>query len=353
MNRMVVLIATFLLAAAATAQDSTGNNTQSSCDFNQDGQVDDAEQRECESVYEKCDTDGDGRISDKEYDACEESHQDSNGTHDHDDTNSTSASADACADASVRFGSSSGDSEESDDCSSEEEPVHEDSYQYEEGDPAEHCDFDHDGNVTKEEYQDERCQEYIQEFHDDDAYKEREAAIAEARASGLLGGSFSIRDRVLQELETEEGIKVRIQHDASSVISTTPSSGVKVTFDAELDEGRTFIIDIDPELFGDSEILVRYFVVHPESGVELEGSIQEADDLQDILDPSDDGDAAEYWMVEDVAGLHVMVSIPHWSVHSVALEADSTGAVGTPGPALPLTIAALAAVAVIGRRRIQ
>ncbi len=347
MNRMVVLIATFLVASAATAQDSTGNSTHASCDFNRDGQVDEYEKRECEAAYEKCDTNGDGHISDQEESDCRAAYE--NDTKSHEDHNGTSASGDACASAGVSVGSSSESDHE--ECESSEGSF-EYSYQYEDGDPAEHCDFDGDGNVTASEYEDERCKDAIEDHYDDER-KEREAAIADAEARGVLGGSFQIRDRVQQEIETAEGVKVRIQHDSPNVIRSSTNGDVKVTFDAELDEGRTFIIDIDPALFGGSEILVRYFVEHPETGVELEGTIQQASGLRDILDPSDDGDEAEYWIVEDEAGLHVMVSIPHWSVHSVALEADSSGAVGSPGPATPLMLAGLALVAVMVRRRNQ
>lgn len=93
---------------------------------------------------------------------------------------------------------------------------------------------------------------------------------------------------------------------------------------------------------GDVEVLV---LAVNEDGTRSEICLREADDLDDVLDPLNDGDCSEYWVVLDKYGLQVLVSFAHFSEKEVtirSLGASENGLI--PGFE---TVAGLAAVGVV------
>ncbi len=82
--------------------------------------------------------------------------------------------------------------------------------------------------------------------------------------------------------------------------------------------------------------------------------VREADNLEDILDPCNDGEEGfEYWIVQDRHGTQVLVSFAHFSEKRVSVEAASVGNVIVPGfDGITATLAvAFAALVFVGIRR--
>ncbi|HLE97592.1 MAG TPA: hypothetical protein VI997_09505 [Candidatus Thermoplasmatota archaeon] len=142
--------------------------------------------------------------------------------------------------------------------------------------------------------------------------------------------------------------------------------GVAVTIDAESGEGKTTVINVDPQSFGfddfedhgPSSFHVVYVDID-DDGTETEVDIQEADGLEDVLDPSED--EPEFLLVLSKGGLQLLVSHGHFSEKRVEIQSvDGTAAGGdgptpepTPFPAAlgVLVAVGVAGIAAVGRRR--
>ena len=117
---------------------------------------------------------------------------------------------------------------------------------------------------------------------------------------------------------------VDVQVNVPSDVAT-PEAPIRVKVSAELDEGRTIVLKLDRSVIESSDpdtLVLRYFDVYDQpDGTEVETEVvfAQASDLQDILDPMDDGGQPEYWVVEDANGLQVLVSVPHWSAHAITV----------------------------------
>lgn len=129
------------------------------------------------------------------------------------------------------------------------------------------------------------------------------------------------------------------------------NSTFRFLVDANLTEGRTFVVNLGPGVFKHDRIGIRYFDLDNTS-VETEVAITEADDLQDILS-IEAGEGPEYWIVKDQGGVHVLVAVPHFSVH--AFEVMSLDPAIAPiivgGVVAALVVVAVAAVGVLRPRR--
>lgn len=83
--------------------------------------------------------------------------------------------------------------------------------------------------------------------------------------------------------------------------------------DANLTSGRTFVVNLGPGVFEQGKVGLRYWDVD-EAGIASEVPITEADSLEDALNITE-GEGPEYWITQDKAGKHVLVAVPHFSVH--------------------------------------
>jgi hypothetical protein len=104
------------------------------------------------------------------------------------------------------------------------------------------------------------------------------------------------------------------------MLTAATKERVDVTVSSTSKVGKTIIISLDPATVagmasGDAVIL---FDGH---------AATQASSYADILDPNDDNGVAEYFVLAGEAGTQVLVSIPHFSVHTVTLkERDTTSA---------------------------
>lgn len=103
--------------------------------------------------------------------------------------------------------------------------------------------------------------------------------------------------------------------------AATPERPILVEFSAELQEGRTIVLDLDPALLRGQRLELRYFDVAYDNGTRHEAEVVfvQAASLEDVLDATDDGIQPEYWVVRDGDGLHILVSVPTWSTHAVTV----------------------------------
>jgi len=89
-----------------------------------------------------------------------------------------------------------------------------------------------------------------------------------------------------------------------------------------IDPGRISLV-----ISGDDDLPGKTIVINAENGVFDENgdimltydgeTISMADDFTDILDPTDDNYHAEYLIVEGSNGIQILVSIPHFSSHTI------------------------------------
>jgi hypothetical protein len=131
---------------------------------------------------------------------------------------------------------------------------------------------------------------------------------------------------------------------------------ITATIDSPAGEGKTVSLQIERELFATAELSVRIDAI-ADDGAESAMAAREADSLDDVLDPADDGEAAEYWIVYDKNGFQVLVSFPHFSTKKVTIEpaasqVEEIAPRGIPSPALLLLLAPLGLAAWVARRRL-
>ena len=125
------------------------------------------------------------------------------------------------------------------------------------------------------------------------------------------------------EVLAYDDVEVQVQLPSGQI--ATPEAPIRIEVSAELDEGRTIVLNLNRSLLEslDPESLVlRYFDLHEQadgSVIETEVVIRMASSLQDILDATDDEGQPEYWVVEDANGLQAMFTIPHWSAHAITV----------------------------------
>lgn len=113
-------------------------------------------------------------------------------------------------------------------------------------------------------------------------------------------------------VNTSIGSSVFIYSDGL-IINATNITDNKISFKIRGDDdlsGKTIIIDVQGDHFYDFENLI----------IEYDGEeIRMADDLEDVLNPHDDGLHAEYWVIYDANGQHILISIPHFSEHQITV----------------------------------
>lgn len=148
---------------------------------------------------------------------------------------------------------------------------------------------------------------------------------------------------VSSEVLTYDDVVVRV--------SKRSESTYRFLVDANLTEGRTFIVNFAPGAFRAERIGVQYFDLDNTSAA-TQVAIAEADSLADVLQISAE-EGPEYWIVHDAAGTHVLVAVPSFSVHVFELSALSAQVVPiiVYGVLLGVAFVALGVAGLMPRRR--
>jgi hypothetical protein len=128
---------------------------------------------------------------------------------------------------------------------------------------------------------------------------------------------------------------------------------INITIEKDEPEGKTIVVSIDEQVMNvkeleDVEVNVYALLDTDPLGEEV-ACLNEAEDLQDVLDPTDDGECHEWWVVLDKNGVQVLISIPHFSAKRIEIQSSSSG--GDGGflglPSLGIVGASLAAIAAV------
>lgn len=128
--------------------------------------------------------------------------------------------------------------------------------------------------------------------------------ILNAIKDGRVGGEINVwQDNITynHEILIYNGISITKLDVKKGLISFTVSGN-------ESSNGKTIVINVDSTVFKSNNNIA----------VEYDGeTIEMADDINDVLDPNDDGSHPEYLIVLGSNGAQLLVSIPHFSEHSI------------------------------------
>lgn len=128
--------------------------------------------------------------------------------------------------------------------------------------------------------------------------------------------------RVLADVKVRSDVEI-LQYEDVDVQVTRPDRAtrddpLRVRVEADLDTGKTLVVDVDPKLIENGSLEVRYFDLF-DDGARTEIVFRQADSLTDVLDATDDGGQPEFWVVKDADGIQILVSVPHWSAHEITI----------------------------------
>ena len=150
----------------------------------------------------------------------------------------------------------------------------------------------------------------------------RPGALASAR-SEAPGETPEVREEVY-----DPDLEVTIEAGDNSVT---------VTVSSEVSPGATIVINVDSAVVPISSLEELEVLVDNEN-------IELADDYEDVLDTTDEN-ASEYLILVGAEGIQVLVSIPHFSVHTITLgnvaaaappERPPNGGVTPPAEGIPI-----------------
>jgi PKD repeat protein len=133
-------------------------------------------------------------------------------------------------------------------------------------------------------------------------------------AEAISGGKVAVSVTVRLEKETRQvEVKRDFQHEQVQVQVEVKGNNIIAKISSENREGRTVVLNID------NYILPIVNVQHVK--VEVDGKeIPLADNYEDVLDPMNDGDQAEYLILVGGEGIHVLVSLPHFSTRTITIR---------------------------------
>jgi hypothetical protein len=164
-------------------------------------------------------------------------------------------------------------------------------------------------------------------------------ALENAFANGNLGACIT----VTAELGAPK-IEFKNQSLDNVVVSVTSGERVEVTVSSAVAGGKTVLLSVDsqtiPTLWsGGISVLYDNVEIGP------------ADGYTDVLDPTNDGDNAEYLVLFGGKGAQVLVSIPHFSTHTIVILSVPTSILLIYIAIVVVLIAAVLAVVVVRRSR--
>jgi len=135
--------------------------------------------------------------------------------------------------------------------------------------------------------------------------KYNDTALFEAIKQGHVGGEITIwqeeNKAFLHEIMIYNGVMIDQLSAEQGRVSFIVSGDENIT-------GKTIAINVDSSVF---DVTSGIFV-------EYDGeSIKMADDINDVLNPNNDGSHPEYLITIGANGTQLLVSIPHFSEHSI------------------------------------
>ncbi|HEX08481.1 MAG TPA: carboxypeptidase regulatory-like domain-containing protein [Thermoplasmatales archaeon] len=142
--------------------------------------------------------------------------------------------------------------------------------------------------------------------------REFESDLAEARElidkailEGKVGAEVSIRN----ESGVYEDDSMIYDSSVSIDVNASPSE-ILLVVDGKNTQGKTIVINTDRSIFKN---LDKINITYDNKPIDM------ADDIFDVLDPTDDGSNVEYGLFLGKNGAQILVSIPHFSKHVIRI----------------------------------
>ncbi|HVL87215.1 MAG TPA: polymer-forming cytoskeletal protein [Candidatus Thermoplasmatota archaeon] len=165
------------------------------------------------------------------------------------------------------------------------------------------------------------------------------SAQANAQASASAQAAAEARAALVAAAAAEGSVTTSITasyYNDVQLVTAATKSRVDVTVSSTVSAGKTIVISLDGATISG--------IAQGNAQITLDGEVAvQASSYADILNPSDDGGAAEYFVLVGEAGAQVLVSIPHFSTRVVSLRA-----VEPEGPPVFLYATLLLAALVVG-----
>ncbi len=176
------------------------------------------------------------------------------------------------------------------------------------------------------------------------ANKER-TAIDEALTQRTVGGEITmLRDpgqsrNVLSDVVVFEDMDIQVSPGRAMGQIPDNATAHTISVSAHGIPGKTIVVNLEKHLVDPGDLHIRYYNELGNDTVQEVG-IRMASSLSDVLDPGSGGLVPQYWIVEDIDGVQLLVTIPHFSTHhiellsfdvdpvTVSLIAGALGAVG-------------------------
>jgi hypothetical protein len=152
-----------------------------------------------------------------------------------------------------------------------------------------------------------------------------------SRAAGAISrGRIAVSVTITLEKETKQAqVKKDFQHEQVQTQVEVKGNSVIARISSENREGRTVILNVENS--------VLPVVNTRQVKVEVDGQeIPLADSYEDVLDPTNDADQAEYLILLGGEGIQVLVSLPHFSTRTITIRGP---AVAAPTAWAPLLVA--------------
>jgi len=128
--------------------------------------------------------------------------------------------------------------------------------------------------------------------------------IDKAIINGTVGCEIVIEDDLNSHFMIySEGLTINATNITKNKISIIINGEEDIT-------GKTIVVNVEDEVFNNSDNLT----------IEYDGEqIKMADDLEDVLNPDNDGSNPEYLIIKGANGTQIIVSIPHFSEHEISI----------------------------------
>jgi len=161
-------------------------------------------------------------------------------------------------------------------------------------------------NITVDISQATQVNFELEKSDEDSITGENRDRINEAIEAGKIGGEITFK-RKENEIEYEETIYANITITPRDI--DAENKKISVAVDGEEENGKTIVITINKNVFTLIDVIVEY------DGI----NAREADGFLDIIDSSDDGSLPEYYVIYEQNEVFVLVSLPHFSEHTITV----------------------------------
>ncbi len=142
--------------------------------------------------------------------------------------------------------------------------------------------------------------------------------------AGIMAGDVGAE----VDIEGEDSTSTVVYDSLNISIEQVENNTVSIDISSELSQGTTVSLSVSSDIL---EVMQEENVTILFDGEQ----IQMADNYDDIMNPDDDGGAAEYLVVVGSEDVEVLVSIPHFSAHSITITTGDAGATLPDGATIP------------------